>query len=149
MQSVALRFLIVAFCVISAVGFAEVRGAGVITDPALPLLNVPFCATPPSDISGDSLFVSSASDCSNTIATAGDGCPAAGSHAFSVSSASLQVSLTKPVFSVPPTYWCISNSGGIATSIGMLQMNVVQTIPMYYPKTKLAAMTFNEATPLG
>ncbi|KAL7707974.1 hypothetical protein N2W54_006913 [Lotmaria passim] len=149
MQSVALRFLIVAFCVISAVGFAEVRGAGVITDPALPLLNVPFCATPPSDISGDSLFVSSASDCSNTIATAGDGCPAAGSHAFSVSSASLQVSLTKPVFSVPPTYWCISNSGGIATSIGMLQMNVVQTIPMYYSKTKLAAMTFNEATPLG
>jgi hypothetical protein len=148
-SALVLRIFLVVLCVASAWEIEEVRGATVTTDPALPLVDVPFCATPSSGIRGSSLFVSSTSDCSTVLATAGDGCAVGGAAAFNVTSASLSVDLSAPVMSVPITYWCHKQNDGPATVTGTLQMNVVKTVPMYYPTKQLVTMTFNEATPVG
>ncbi|KPI83194.1 hypothetical protein ABL78_7782 [Leptomonas seymouri] len=144
-----LRNLLALLLAVAAVGFTVVRGAAVSTNPTLPLLNVPFCAALSSETSSDSLFVSSASNCSTTLATAGSGCATSGWFAFNITSDSLRLDLTTPVLSVPVTYWCYRDSDSQGVLLGKLQMSVVQAVPMRYLTHELITLTFNDATPVG
>ncbi|KAG5507213.1 hypothetical protein JIQ42_06619 [Leishmania sp. Namibia] len=128
----------------------------VTTTPSLPLLDVPFQATPSSLAACDTLFISRRGDCSRATsvrsvlesspALGGDGF-VQGKCAFNVTSAALDVDLTTSVASVPALYWCSSDHPG--ASVGTLQMNVMALSQPFVYVNAETTVTLSAATPIG
>ncbi|KAG5468130.1 hypothetical protein LSCM1_02103 [Leishmania martiniquensis] len=129
-------------------------GAAVTTDPAEPLLGVPFFATDAALPAGSKLFASSDGGCLSNITTV---CVVRsqvsgssfrnGTCIFTVDSAALQVKLTVPRSTVPVAYWCVGNPGG-ARQVGTLQMHKMEVTPDYVFNGEGSTLTFGSAVPV-
>ncbi|KAG5486227.1 hypothetical protein LSCM1_07349 [Leishmania martiniquensis] len=143
--SAALALALLALAAHGAAG-AAAAPTTVATTPSLPLLDVPFEATPPSPIACDTLFISRGGDCSGAT-TVGGSDTMKGKCVFNVTSAELNIDLSTPGYAVPALYWCSSAQRG--ESVGALQMSVVTTMPAFFYRGEDNELTFSDATPFG
>ncbi|KAG5491492.1 hypothetical protein JIQ42_01395 [Leishmania sp. Namibia] len=138
---------------LSAQGPASVAAA-VTTNPAEPLLDVPFFAIDTALPAGNKLFASSDAGCSHSVTTI---CAVRsqvsgssfrnGTCIFTVGSAALQVKLAVPRASVPWAYWCVGNPG-YARQVGTLQMHKMEVTPDYVFNGEGSTLAFGSAVPV-
>ncbi|KAG5486225.1 hypothetical protein LSCM1_07347 [Leishmania martiniquensis] len=143
--SAALALALLALAAHGAAG-AAAAPTTVATTPSLPLLDVPFEATPPSPIACDTLFISRGGDCSGAT-TVGGSDTMKGKCVFNVTSAELNIDLSTPGYAVPALYWCSSAQRG--ESVGALQMSVVAVSQPFLFVNVETTVAFNAATPIG